>query len=85
MSEAELKKRIEWIEWVLKDSNRLKLTADTIADQQVRKANLQALLNKITTCWCGKGQTLTETNRGGEHTFIRCGCNQRDFTISLTR
>jgi len=85
MNEAELKKRIEWIDWVLKDSTQLKLTPDTIADQQQRRANLQALLTKLTTCWCGKGEIFTEKNLGGTATMIRCACNQKEFVLNLIR
>lgn len=85
MAEPELRKRIEWIDWVLKDANTLCLTPDTIEDQKQRKATLQAQLDKLTTCWCGKGRTYTEKNAGGEAEFVYCYCNQKDFLTALTR
>jgi hypothetical protein len=85
MTEAELKKRIEWINWILKDSVRLKLTPDTIADQQQRRANLKGMLDKLTTCWCGKGETFTEKNLGGTAEMINCACNQKQFVLTLIR
>lgn len=85
MTEQDLKKRIEWIDWVLKDSTQLKLTPDTIEDQRQRRSNLQAMLTKLTTCWCGKGETFTEKNIGGTATMIRCACNQKEFVLNLIR
>lgn len=85
MTETELKKRIEWIDWLLKESTRLKLTPDTVQDQQQRKTNLQQMLTKLTTCHCGKGNPFTCKNAGGTAEMIYCPCNQKEFVLTLTR
>ena len=85
MAEQELRKRIEWIDWILKDANTLCLTADTIEDQKQRRATLQAELTKLTTCWCGKGKHYIEKNSGGTAELVWCDCNQKEFIKTLTR
>lgn len=81
----ELKKRIQWLDWLLTEANTLALHASTIAAQKQRRANLQEQYIRLTTCWCGQGYTHSETIAGGQAELQYCKCNNRDFVITLNR
>lgn len=78
---VDLNKRIQWIEWLLEDAQRLKLSEETVLDQEQRLSQLRNQRRLLTTCHCGEGDHIRENS----YESLRCKCNNTDFAISSSR